>query len=148
MKRCKSCDSDLSSKSEISTMTCTTCMIRAAGDLEVVAAERDELRQKYEGIKKVGELVEIESKARGAAQRGCSIDDNPYEEPSEEHTMWQNGWLSEHALMCLSELCSVCLWVIDSLDVVKEIARASGNEEVVMKLDTISQKLQEHLEDK
>lgn len=145
---CKKCAIILSTKSEINTGLCLSCLPNELDRLyEVEASVKDtnvliqDLSAKLNNFETARLLREklkyAEDSGYNAAQREASFEDNPFEKDSNDAAMWNYGWLNGSKDKMISSMERAMLWTIDVMDIISQI----GGSEVLAKVKTINETL-------
>lgn len=144
---------ELVSASEIKIGVCMDCVPSIVKELALAklrenqaTVERDRATASENDIKDKWTarllLEQAEKHGATAAERGASLDDNPYHKDADESACWSHGWIQRNMSMEVAKMQAVMVWAINNVDIIRQLLRGGcSQEEAASKLDNVVEKV-------
>ena len=152
---CERCSGTLPTGTERKVGQCVACLLATKEELASLQTTHQEtvtklktiqenaavLVQSIERRKKLDEAERLGSKA---ALDGADEGENPYVKGSEEHILWESGFVTSSLTNEYDQFRAMLLWSLNVLDHIEELARGYGQEEIAVKVATVLEKYAQH----
>jgi hypothetical protein len=133
--------------------TCAACAEKIVGEVQGLRNKNQELGDqnlqleakidKYlEAVAMQEKVFQAQKDGGEAANRGASLEDNPFDKDADESGAWSYGWLIADVMRQVAKAQAVMAWSLSMLAVVHDLDRGgAGGDEIAAKIATIVEKM-------